>query len=76
MKILTLLVLLASHIPFSTPFISKIRRGILPRSIDFVAVSFFLYYDLGFILEAVGAKYQNPFFDHFTTPQKQTRFSR
>ncbi|MEO8725228.1 MAG: hypothetical protein ABI383_03815 [Acidobacteriaceae bacterium] len=37
----------------------------MPRSIDFVALSFFIYYDLGFALEAAGIKYESTFFPSF-----------
>jgi hypothetical protein len=65
MNYLFLLCLLVSHGVCALPFIRNIHSRQMPRVIDFVPLSFFLYYDAGVALEVFGLHYENPFFYPF-----------
>lgn len=57
MKVLTLFLLLCSHLPLFWPCIRAVRNGRLPRSIDLVGLSLLLYFDLEIAFEALGGRY-------------------
>lgn len=64
---LILLTVLASHGFNAIPLVRKLRNGVVPTIVDFTAISFILYFDLGLLCEATGTRVEplllSPFFD-------------
>jgi hypothetical protein len=54
MRVLAVLLLLATHIAACSPFWRALRARCLPNTVDVACASFFLYYDAGLLLEIVG----------------------
>jgi hypothetical protein len=57
-----LLLLAISHGPFLARLLSSLRARRMPTTREMVILSFFVYYDLGFLAEISGIPYINPFF--------------
>jgi hypothetical protein len=54
--------ILVSHAPFLLSFVRSLRRQEIPDVLRFATLGIFVYYDLGFALEALGWHYPSPFF--------------
>lgn len=65
MNYMFLACLLVSHGLATLPFFKKLRSKQMPSVVDFVPLSFFLYYDMGISLEVFGFAYENTFFPPF-----------
>ncbi len=62
LRIAVLIGLILSHGPLVQRLVRKLRRSDLPTTRELVIVSFLLYYDMGFALEAAGIPYVNSYF--------------
>lgn len=65
LKLLTLFVLLCSHLPLAWRAVRSIRERRLPKGVYLIGLSFVLYFDLEIAFEAFGGTYQNYFFPAF-----------
>lgn len=65
MKLFTTVLLLCSHLPFIWHCLNALLRRELPRSVDLIGVSFFIYFDLEIGFESFGGSYNNGFFKPF-----------
>lgn len=54
--------ILVGHAPFLLVFLRSLHRREIPHVLSFAALGIFVYYDLGFALEAFGWHYPSPFF--------------
>ncbi|HET9183684.1 MAG TPA: hypothetical protein VFP59_16240 [Candidatus Angelobacter sp.] len=59
---LLLICVLCSHGAAAVPFVRSIRKRRLPSTVEFAVLSFFLYYDLGILSEALGLPYRSLYF--------------
>ena len=62
MRGLDVLIVFLSHALAARGFWQALRRNQIPSTADFAVISVIFYYDLGLALEALGYKYQSPFF--------------
>jgi hypothetical protein len=72
MRTLLILAVLASHGAASVPFWNSIRRGKIPRTADFAAASFILYYDIGLAFELLGYPFVSNHFKSLLTADDGT----
>lgn len=57
--------IVTSHTAYALPLIRAMRRREIPSTLDFVALSLFLFFDVGIVCEAAGVPYSGTHFRPF-----------
>ncbi len=71
-KLIIFILIFFSHVMAARPFFLQVRKGEIPNTSDFAAISIILYYDLGLGIETFSSSYENIYFIPFFHDNENT----